>query len=83
LLYIDKLMFSIDVHTTDNFIGCIHTFFRLNQKIHHNEHEQYPKFFEGTSKFGYNQAIHVMKCGNSVTVKELRNPLFPRGKCPC
>jgi hypothetical protein len=75
-------MFLIDVHTTDNVIGHIHKLFRLNQEIHHNENEQYPKFYEGTRKFDYNQAIHVMKCGNSITVEEPRNHFFPSGKCP-
>jgi hypothetical protein len=65
------LMFSIDVHITDNIHGCIHTFFRLNQEIHQDENEQYPKFYEGTSKFDYNLAIHVMTHGNSIMVEEL------------
>jgi hypothetical protein len=69
------LMFSIDV-------GCIHTLFRLNQEIHHNENEQYPKFYEGTSKLDYNQAIYVVTHGDSVTIKELPNHFFPSSKCP-
>jgi hypothetical protein len=66
-------MFSIHVHTTENVHGRIHTIFRLNQKIHQDKNEQYPDFYEGTSKFDYNQAIHVMTCGNSVTVEELHD----------
>jgi hypothetical protein len=76
------LMFTIDVQTTENVHGLIHTFFRLNQEIHQDVNEQYPKFYEGTSKFDYNQAIHIMTHGNSVTVKELRNNYFPSGKGP-
>jgi hypothetical protein len=75
-------MFLINVLTTDNVHGHIQTIFRLNQEIHHDENEQYPKFYEGTSKFDYEQAIHVMTCGNSVTVEELHNHFFPSGKCP-
>ncbi len=76
------LMFSIDFHITDNVHWCIHTLFGLNQEIHHNENEQYPKFYEGTILFDYDQAIHVMRYGNSVTVKELRNHFAPSGKFP-
>ena len=47
------LMFSIDVHITDNVHGRIHTLIRLNQEIHQDENEQYPKNYEGTSKFDY------------------------------
>jgi hypothetical protein len=75
-------MFSIDVHITDNVHGRIQTLFRLNQEIHQDENEQYPKNYEGTSKFDYNQAIHVMTHDNSVTVKEPCNHFFPCGKCP-
>jgi hypothetical protein len=35
---------------------------------------------DGTSKFDYNQAIHMMTCGNSVTVKELHDHFFHSGK---
>jgi hypothetical protein len=66
-------MFLIHVHMTENVHGRIHTIFRLNQEIHQAENEQYPKFYEGTSKFDYNQAIHVMRCGNSVMVEELHD----------
>ncbi len=75
-------MFSIDVPMTDYVHGRIHTLCRLNEEIHHNENEQYPKFYEGTSKFDYNQAIHVMTHCNSVTVEELRSHFFPSGKYP-
>jgi hypothetical protein len=50
-------MFLIDAHTTDNVHGHIHTIFRLNQEIHHNENEQYPKFYVRTSKFDYDAEI--------------------------
>jgi hypothetical protein len=80
-LVLDMLMLIIDVHITENVHGRIHTFFRLNQEIHQDVNEQYPKFYEGTSKFDYDQAIHVMTHGNSVTVKELCNHHFPSGKC--
>jgi hypothetical protein len=73
-------MFSRHVHTTENVHGRIHIIFRLNQEIHHAENEQYPIFYEGTSKFDYDQAIHVMTCGNSVTIKELHDHFFTFGK---
>jgi hypothetical protein len=57
---IHNLMFSIHVHTTENVHGHIHTIFSLNQEIHQAKNEQYSKFYERTSKFDYNQAIHVM-----------------------
>jgi hypothetical protein len=75
-------MFLIHVHMTENIHGHIHTIFRLNQEIHQDKNEQYPKFYEGTSKFDYDQAIHVMTCGNSVTVEELHDHFFHSGKCP-
>jgi hypothetical protein len=75
-------MFSIHVHTTENVRGRIHTIFRLNHKNHHAKNEQYPKFYEGTSKFDYNRAIHVMTRGNSVTIEELHDHFFYCGKCP-
>ncbi len=50
--------------------------------MHHNENGQCPNFYEGPSLFDYDQAIHVMRHGNSVTVKELRNHFFPSGKFP-
>jgi hypothetical protein len=76
------LMFTIDVHITDNVHGCIHPFFRLNQEIYQDVNEQYQKFYEGISNYEYDQAIHVMTHGNSVTVKKLRNHFFPSGKYP-
>jgi hypothetical protein len=75
-------MFSIHVHTTENVHGHFHTIYRLNQEIHQSENEQYPKIYEGTSKFDYNQAIYVMTCGNSVMVEELNDHFFHCGKCP-
>ena len=75
-------MFSIHVHMTENVHGHIHTIFRLNQEIHRAKNEQYQKFHEGTSKFDYNQAIHVMTCGNSVTIEELHDHFFNCGKSP-
>jgi hypothetical protein len=80
-IVLDMLMFSIDVHITDNVHWRIHTLFRLNPEIHHDENEQYSKFYEGTSQFDYDQAIHVMTHGSSVTVEELLNHFFPNGKC--
>jgi hypothetical protein len=62
-------MFTTDVHINENVHGRIHTLFRLNQEIHQDVNEQYQKFNEGTSKFDYNQAIHVMTHDNSVAVK--------------
>jgi hypothetical protein len=67
---------------TENVHGHIHILFRLNQEIHHAKNEQYPIFYEGTSKFDYNQAINVMTCGNSVTIEELHDHFFYCGKCP-
>jgi hypothetical protein len=72
-------MFSIHVHRTENDHGRIHIIFRLNQEIHHAENEQYPKFYEGTSKFDYDQAIHVMTCGDSVKIEELHDHFFHSG----
>ncbi len=75
-------MFSRHVHMTENFHGCIHIIFSLNQEIHHAKNEQNPIFYEGTSKFDYNQAIHVMTCGNSVTIEELHDHFFVCCKRP-
>ncbi len=71
-------MFSIHVHMTENVHRHIHTIFRLNHEIH----QQYPKFYEGTNKFDYYQAIHVMTCDHSVTIEELHDHFFYCGKCP-
>ena len=76
------LIFSIHVYITENVHGRIHTIIRLNQEIHHAENEQYPKFYEGTSKFDYDQAIHVMTCGDSVKIEELHDHFFNCGKSP-
>jgi len=75
-------MFSIHVHTTENVHGHIHTIFRLNHKNHHAKNEQYPIFYEGTSKFDYDQATHVMTCGNSVMVEEIHDHFYHSGKHP-
>ncbi len=61
---------------TENVHGRFHTIFRLNQEICHAKNEQYPKFYERTSKFDCNQAIHVMTCGNSITTEELHDQFF-------
>jgi hypothetical protein len=53
-------MFSSHFHMTEYVHGCIHTVFKLNQEILYAENEQYTKFHEGTSKFDYDQAFHVM-----------------------
>jgi hypothetical protein len=54
----------------------------LNQEIHQDKNEQYPKFYEGTNKFDYDQAIHVMTYGNSVMVEELHDHFSHSGKRP-
>jgi hypothetical protein len=77
-----NLMFLIHVHMTENDHGRIHAIFRLNQEIHQDKNEQYPNFYEGTSKFNYDQAIHVMTCGNSITLEELHDHFFHSGKHP-
>jgi hypothetical protein len=73
-------MFLIHVHTTENVHSRLHPIIRLNQEIHQDKNEQYPKFYERKSKFDYDQAIHMMTCGNSVTEEELHDHFFHCGK---
>ncbi len=72
---IHYLMFSRHVNMAENVHGCVHILFRLNQENHHAKNEQYPIFYEGTSKFDCDQAIYVMTCGNSVN-RRTTWPLF-------
>ncbi len=55
---------------------------RLNQEIHDSVNEQYPIFFEGTSTFDHDQAIHVMSCDIAVTIEELHEYFYKCGKSP-
>ncbi len=68
-----RLKMSMDIFI--QYLGWI-------RKIHQAKNEQYPKFYEGTSQFDYNQAIHVMTCGNSAMVEELHDHFFHSGKRP-
>jgi hypothetical protein len=73
-------MFSIYVKMTENVHGCIHILFRLNQEIHDAVNQQYPIFYEGTSIYDYDQAFHVMTCGNSVMIEKLHEYFYTCGK---